>query len=55
VFVVPEAARPSSPFAQQLWGDSSFWYLIADANGLDGSETPAAGRVIVQVAISLRM
>src|SRR3546814_162422 len=29
--------------AAQLWGDSALWYLIADANGLDGTETLVAG------------
>jgi YD repeat-containing protein len=30
--------------AQELWGDSSFWYLIADANGLsDPNATLTAG------------
>jgi hypothetical protein len=27
--------------AQALWGDSNFWYLLADANGLDLSDMPA--------------
>ena len=26
-----------------MWGDSSFWYLIADANGMDGTGTLVAG------------
>ena len=25
------------------WGDASLWYLIADANGLNGTETLAPG------------
>ena len=29
--------------AAQLWGDASLWYLIADANGLTGSEALTAG------------
>jgi hypothetical protein len=29
--------------AQQLWGDSSLWYMIAEANGLSGAQSPAAG------------
>lgn len=33
--------------AQSLWGDASLWYLIADANGLSGSETLAAGTSLV--------
>eukprot|EP01035_Chromulina_nebulosa_P034183 gene34184-45842_t len=32
--------------AQTLWGDASLWYLIADANGLTGTETLASGRVL---------
>lgn len=32
--------------AQSLWGDASLWYLIADANGLAGSEPLAAGRLL---------
>lgn len=30
--------------AQNLWGDSSLWYLLADANGLDPSVTLDAGQ-----------
>jgi YD repeat-containing protein len=33
--------------AQSLWGDSALWYLIAQANGLTGSETLVAGQVLV--------
>lgn len=29
-----------------LWGDRSMWYLIADANGLTGSELLTAGQVL---------
>ncbi|MDF0607287.1 LysM peptidoglycan-binding domain-containing protein, partial [Neisseriaceae bacterium TC5R-5] len=32
--------------ALNLWGDSSMWYLLADANGLSGSETLVAGQVL---------
>jgi YD repeat-containing protein len=32
--------------AQSLWGDASLWYLIADANGMSGSETLAAGQTL---------
>lgn len=32
--------------AQNLWGDRSLWFLIADANGLSGTETLQAGRVL---------
>ena len=29
--------------AAQLWGDSSLWYLLADSNGLNGTEALPAG------------
>jgi nucleoid-associated protein YgaU len=32
--------------AQKLWGDSSLWYLLADANGLSFNQTLAAGQVL---------
>ena len=32
--------------AYQIWGDASFWYMIADANGLMGDETLSAGQVL---------
>ncbi|MCV2885332.1 LysM peptidoglycan-binding domain-containing protein [Aestuariibacter sp. AA17] len=32
--------------ATQLWGDKSLWYLIADANGLKGTESLTAGTVL---------
>nr|WP_256378330.1 polymorphic toxin type 22 domain-containing protein [Niveibacterium sp. COAC-50] len=32
--------------AQALWGDGSMWYLIADANGLNGDEKLVAGQVL---------
>lgn len=32
--------------ASALWGDSSLWYLIADANGLAGSTRLEAGQVL---------
>ena len=33
--------------AQNLWGDSAMWYLIAQANGLTGAETLVSGQVLV--------
>ncbi|HEX6364048.1 MAG TPA: LysM peptidoglycan-binding domain-containing protein, partial [Albitalea sp.] len=33
--------------AQALWGDSAMWFLIAQSNDLSGSETLAAGQVLV--------
>ncbi|MDK2127092.1 LysM peptidoglycan-binding domain-containing protein, partial [Parachitinimonas caeni] len=32
--------------AQGLWGDASLWTLLADANGLSGSETLSAGQIL---------
>jgi hypothetical protein len=32
--------------ALRLWGDASFWYLIADANGLTGAEPLVAGQTL---------
>jgi LysM repeat protein len=32
--------------AAKLWGDENLWYLIADANGLNGTETLAAGQTL---------
>ncbi|OHX13374.1 hypothetical protein BI347_07510 [Chromobacterium sphagni] len=32
--------------AANLWGDKSLWYLLADANGLTGSERLVAGQVL---------
>ncbi|WP_082697758.1 DUF6531 domain-containing protein [Novosphingobium fuchskuhlense] len=33
--------------AQAVWGDASFWYMIADANGLDGTETLVGGQSLI--------
>jgi nucleoid-associated protein YgaU len=33
--------------AQNIWGDSSLWYLIADANGLAGNAALQAGQSLV--------
>lgn len=32
--------------AQQLWGDASLWYLLADANGMTGSTELTAGQTV---------
>ncbi|HWA90291.1 MAG TPA: LysM peptidoglycan-binding domain-containing protein [Rhizomicrobium sp.] len=32
--------------AQAMWGDASFWYLIAQANGLDSTSTLVAGQTL---------
>ena len=36
-----------SSIAQSLWGDSSLWYLIADANGLSGGGSLTVGSTLV--------
>ncbi len=33
--------------AYQLWGDSSYWYLIAEANGLTSASTLVAGQTLI--------
>ncbi|HET7863413.1 MAG TPA: hypothetical protein VFL86_03315, partial [Burkholderiaceae bacterium] len=33
--------------AQALWGDGSLWYLIAEANGLNGTQPLVEGQVLV--------
>ncbi|HEX8029263.1 MAG TPA: LysM peptidoglycan-binding domain-containing protein [Vicinamibacterales bacterium] len=33
--------------AQSVWGDSAMWYLLAEANGLGGSEALVEGQVLV--------
>jgi len=33
--------------AQRLWGDSSLWYILAEANGLTGNEVFNAGQVLM--------
>lgn len=33
--------------AQSLWGDSSMWYMLADANALKSTDSLVAGRVLV--------
>jgi|GEM_PF-3145620 len=33
--------------ALSVWGDEAMWYLIADANGLDGTEVLKDGQVLV--------
>ena len=32
--------------AKGLWGDASLWYVIADANGLNGGESLVAGQIL---------
>ena len=32
--------------AQAVWGDASLWYVIAEANGLVGTEVPTAGMTL---------
>ncbi|MEI9929208.1 MAG: LysM peptidoglycan-binding domain-containing protein [Rhizomicrobium sp.] len=33
--------------AQQVWSDANFWYLIANANGLDSTSTLDAGDTLI--------
>ena len=33
--------------AQQMWGDASLWYRLAEANGLSGAETLVAGSSLI--------
>ena len=35
-----------SSIAQSVWGDAAMWYLIADANGLRGTDTLVEGQVL---------
>ncbi|HET7865776.1 MAG TPA: hypothetical protein VFL86_15340, partial [Burkholderiaceae bacterium] len=37
----------SNSGAQQLWGDASLWYLIAEANGLSGMEQLSEGQLLL--------
>lgn len=36
-----------SSIAAQIWGDANLWYVIANANGMTGSETLVAGQTLV--------
>ena len=36
-----------SAIAQTVWGDSSMWYLIADANGLTANDALVAGQILI--------
>ncbi|HEX8029248.1 MAG TPA: LysM peptidoglycan-binding domain-containing protein [Vicinamibacterales bacterium] len=36
-----------SSIAQSVWGDSAMWYMIAEVNGLNGSEALREGQVLV--------
>ncbi|MDR7153236.1 LysM repeat protein [Sphingobium xenophagum] len=42
-----QAGDTLEAIAQTVWGDASFWYMIADANGLIGAETLVAGMSLV--------
>ena len=42
-----QAGDTLESIAYALWGDASYWYLIADANGLTGSETLVAGQDLI--------
>lgn len=43
---VASAGETLQSIAAQLWGDASLWYLLAEANGLSGSATLAAGTLL---------
>lgn len=42
-----QAGDTLEAIALQVWGDAGFWYLIADANGLDGTEVLVEGMSLV--------
>jgi LysM repeat protein len=42
--VVVQAGDTLQVLAARLWGDSSLWYLLADANGLDSNSTLTEGQ-----------
>lgn len=42
-----ESGDTLQSIAAKLWGDSSLWFKIADANGMSGAETLVAERVLV--------
>ena len=45
-YVVRYTGESLSNIAMTVWGDAALWYLIADANGLTGTETLAEGFVL---------
>ena len=42
-----QAGDTLETIAQNLWGDAAFWYLIADVNGLNGSEALDPGMSLI--------
>jgi len=46
-YTVQENGETLEIIAQRLWGDSSLWYLLAEANGLTGNETFNTGQVLM--------
>lgn len=46
IYNVASASETLSTIAKAVWGDANLWYLIADANGMDGGEALAAGQVL---------
>ncbi|WP_457349464.1 hypothetical protein [Roseateles sp. P5_D6] len=46
-YTVRQDGETLRTIAQSLWGDSSLWYLIAEANGLLGDGAQQMGRVLV--------
>lgn len=43
-YTVQRAGETLRSVAQQLWGDSSLWYKLAEANGIQGDMSLAEGR-----------
>ncbi|MDK2126885.1 LysM peptidoglycan-binding domain-containing protein [Parachitinimonas caeni] len=41
-----QAGDTLQDIARNLWGDASLWTMLADSNGLSGSESLSAGRVL---------
>lgn len=45
-YTVQSAGETLESIALSLWGDSSLWYLLADANGLSRSSTLSSGQAL---------
>lgn len=46
VYIINTDGETLQAVAQAVYGDSSLWYLIADANNLSGTESLAVGRTL---------
>jgi YD repeat-containing protein len=42
-----QAGDTLESIAQAVWGDASFWYMIAEANGLSGADSIQAGQSLL--------